>query len=772
MSKVPQKHQTTRNKHKSKTAVRGPLSSGGTPAIGSGEKLERSDSKLSETTVKTTSKASMVARAFDRHVRPFIDLVDSLRSLGLDQDIDLPSVVVIGDQSSGKSSVLEAISGVQLPRGTGIVTRCALELRMQKMKVNPLSSRASLVEEGDIWKARLSKCGPDVPNGSAVEDIAASTNVGEAVSRAQDDLAGKGKNICVEDHILLEVVSPYVPDLTLIDLPGIARVAGEGQAEDIEEQTKGLIRKHIKKGETIILCVIPCNVDIATTEALKLAREFDPDGERTLGVMTKPDLVDRGAEKNIVEIATNQTGFKLRLGFTVVKCRGQKDINDGMTLKDSLKTEERFFKTHEHFQSLFHDGQTGIERLARKLTGQLVTQIKRSLPEIIRRVNDMHLSLGKKLHRLGEPVPANKRMHLITLLNDFGDVVKDSAKGSYGGDLNDEDKVYATAHRLFTRFLAKIRQTEPGLNDEQGYTKHIEAKIRSSRGQELPGFPSFGVFKSFAINFVQKIKKPAEDLVEDVHRKVLKIVFSLADNRFDRFPDLLERVRDKVSNYLGDQKKRALEDIKTTFEKECWVFTQDANFSGLLHQLQDEMSEENPQTTLAHATPANNLAAARPIRSPMVKLVRAARVLCGEDSHALDASDLFTKLQQYSKVVQARLGDFIPMTVYYYLVTCFTQDVTTKLQYELTNDPSRPIEITSSEESSSEEEEEQEGKDSWLPPEKLLRESEELEDGRKMISNKLERVKKAERRLNRFSNEGKKQTLEVTQEEEKPDEYS
>eukprot|EP00118_Oscarella_pearsei_P021261 m.238014 g.238014 ORF g.238014 m.238014 type:complete len:147 (+) comp40153_c0_seq25:1486-1926(+) len=117
---------------------------------------------------------------------------------------------------------------------------------------------------------------------------------------------------------------------------------------------------------------------------------------------------------------------------------------------------------------------------------------------------------------------------------------------------------------MFARQLLMVR---PGLNDEQGYTKHIEAKIRSSRGQELPGFPSFGVFKSFAINFVQKIKKPAEDLVEDVHRKVLKIVFSLADNRFDRFPDLLERVRDKVSNYLGDQKKRALEDIKTTFQK-------------------------------------------------------------------------------------------------------------------------------------------------------------------------------------------------------------
>eukprot|EP00118_Oscarella_pearsei_P021265 m.238127 g.238127 ORF g.238127 m.238127 type:complete len:164 (+) comp40153_c0_seq60:298-789(+) len=146
----------------------------------------------------------------------------------------------------------------------------------------------------------------------------------------------------------------------------------------------------------------------------------------------------------------------------------------------------------------------------------------------------------------------------------------------------------------------------PSLHNKWKYTEDIKAKIRNSRGEELPGFPSFGVFKSFAINFVQKIKKPAEDLVEDVHRKVLKIVFSLADNRFDRFPDLLERVRDKVSDYLADQKKRASEDIETTFEKECWVFTQDANFSGLLNQVQEEILEENAKTTLANATPTNH----------------------------------------------------------------------------------------------------------------------------------------------------------------------
>ena len=291
-------------------------------------------------------KEAHMSRQFDRQVRPYIDLIDSLRSLGLDEDISLPSVVVIGDQSTGKSSVLEAISGVQLPRGTGIVTRCALELRMKKMKIKEPRAEAQ-DNEHDPWKAILRYREAGEKTRGEVQVLEKPEDVGRAVEEAQNKLAGEGRDICTDTTILLDVESLHVPDLTLIDLPGIARVAGEGQALDIGKQTKQLIRKHIKRNETIILCVIPCNVDIATTEALQMAREFDPEGIRTLGVMTKPDLVDRGAEKGIVDTAQNQTAFKLKLGFTVVKCRGQSDIVNAVTLQDALDAEKKFFKSHE-----------------------------------------------------------------------------------------------------------------------------------------------------------------------------------------------------------------------------------------------------------------------------------------------------------------------------------------------------------------------------------------------------------------------------------------
>ncbi|CDQ61182.1 unnamed protein product [Oncorhynchus mykiss] len=200
---------------------------------------------------------------YEEKVRPCIDLIDSLRSLGVEKDLALPAIAVIGDQSSGKSSVLEALSGVALPRGSGIVTRCPLELKMKRKK------------EGEEWHGKISYQDHE-------EEIEDPSDVEKKIREAQDEMAGVGVGIS-DDLISLEIGSPDVPDLTLIDLPGIARVAVKGQPENIGEQIKRLIQKFIMKQETISLVVVPCNVDIATTEALKMAQEVDPEGERTLG---------------------------------------------------------------------------------------------------------------------------------------------------------------------------------------------------------------------------------------------------------------------------------------------------------------------------------------------------------------------------------------------------------------------------------------------------------------------------------------------------------
>uniref|UniRef100_A0A4W4FKC2 Dynamin GTPase domain-containing protein n=1 Tax=Electrophorus electricus TaxID=8005 RepID=A0A4W4FKC2_ELEEL len=139
---------------------------------------------------------------------------------------------------------------------------------------------------------------------------------------AQNMLAGEEVGIC-DDLITLEIMAPDVCDLTLIDLPGIARV---------------LVK------ETINLVVIACNVDISTTEALRMPQDVDPGGKSTLG---KPNLIDKGTEKNILDIARNDV-IPLRKGYIVVKCHGQKQINKGMSVVDSMKEERDFFNCHKY----------------------------------------------------------------------------------------------------------------------------------------------------------------------------------------------------------------------------------------------------------------------------------------------------------------------------------------------------------------------------------------------------------------------------------------
>uniref|UniRef100_UPI0014464476 interferon-induced GTP-binding protein Mx-like n=1 Tax=Epinephelus lanceolatus TaxID=310571 RepID=UPI0014464476 len=213
---------------------------------------------------------------FEEKVRPCIDLIDRIRSLGVEEYFVLPTVAVIGDQSSGKSSVLEALSGVALPRGSGVVTRCPLELKMKRKN------------EGEGWSGKISyqTCEADIEDSEAesilTEDsikIEDPEDVEEMIREAQDKLAGDGLGIS-NDLISMEITSSDAPDLMLIDLPGISRVALQGQDENIGDQIKQLIHKYITRQETIILVVVPCNVDIATTEGLKMAQEVDPDGER------------------------------------------------------------------------------------------------------------------------------------------------------------------------------------------------------------------------------------------------------------------------------------------------------------------------------------------------------------------------------------------------------------------------------------------------------------------------------------------------------------
>jgi len=293
------------------------------------------------------------------HLQDFIKLGDSLRDLGIESEISLPRICVIGTQSAGKSSLLESIVGYDfLPRGEGVVTRMPLELRLVRLPV----------QSGEEPKPYAKFKGET----ETIEDLSL---LRDLIEKKQEQI-GDGKQI-IDKPIVLIIYSPFVPDLSLVDLPGITRVPIGNQPKNIEEITKDISRRYIKDERTIILCVTPASVDLTTSDSIQMAQQFDPTGSRTLGVITKIDLMDRGTDAmNILE----NKAIPLKHGYIAVKNRSQEDINKKMSVKIALEKEEEWFAGHEKYSHVLD--RCGSKRLAERLSQLLYQHILNNLPNI------------------------------------------------------------------------------------------------------------------------------------------------------------------------------------------------------------------------------------------------------------------------------------------------------------------------------------------------------------------------------------------------------
>uniref|UniRef100_A0A4W6D541 Interferon-induced GTP-binding protein Mx n=1 Tax=Lates calcarifer TaxID=8187 RepID=A0A4W6D541_LATCA len=544
---------------------------------------------------------------YEEKVRPCIDLIDSLRSLGVEEDLDLPAIAVIGDQSSGKSSVLEALSGVALPRGSGIVTRCPLEMKMKRKK------------EGEEWYGKISYQDHE-------EEIDIPADVEKKIEEAQDEMAGVGVGIS-DDLISLEIASPDVPDLTLIDLPGIARVAVKGQPENIGDQIKRLIQKFIRKQKTISLVVVPCNVDIATTEALKMAQEVDPDGERTLGILTKPDLVDKGTEEKVVDIVHNE-------------CRGQKEITEKVSLIEAVEREKAFFQDHVHFHTLYNDGHATVSKLAEKLTLELVHHIERSLPRLEEQIEEKLAQTQAEMEKYGNgpPTDAAERLKVTAF-------TQDAINLAAGEELKCGDKlnVFSTLRREFGRW--NIHLDHSGQNFKKRIDREVEEYEEKYRGRELPGFINYKTFEVMVKEQIKQLEEPAVQKLKDIGDAVRKAFIQLARCNFIGFPNLMKTAKAKIEAIKQEKESTTESMLRTQFKMEMMVYSQDRTYSSSLNDRKREEEEmKASKESILTASPQLNL-----------------------------------HLKSYYKIASQRLADQIPMVIRYQML----QESAVQLQREM-----------------------------------------------------------------------------------------
>ncbi|KAM9447840.1 interferon-induced GTP-binding protein Mx2-like [Salvelinus alpinus] len=562
-----------------------------------------------------------------KKVRPFIDLIDDMRSIGIDKELQLPAIAVVGDQSSGKSSVLETLSGVALPRGTGIVTRCPLLLK--------------------LCNDRTVKWDAVITYGEKVILFDEPSEVVRYVEQAQNALAGKGVGIC-EDLITLKITSSTVCDLSLIDLPGITRVAVKGQPDDIGVQINNLIMKFIKNKRTIILVVVPCNVDIATTEALKMAQEVDPEGTRTLAILTKPDLIDPGEEKNVLEIVQNRV-MDLNMGYVIVKCRGQKKIDENMSITDAIKEELEFFKNHEQFRSLLREEKATTKCLATKLSNALVKHIKKSLPQMSENIKE---KLGEVKHLLsqiegGPPKePAEKRKFLIQVITDFNEQITQLSQG----DIIIKENLFELMRNEFTAWMECLKNAKSHYHEVVQHL--VDEYDQKHRGSELPGFSNYRVFQHVVQKLVSKLKKPAMMTLQTIREMVQEEFDHLSKEIFKNYPYLQDVSKKKIETIQEQQSNIVKARIVEQFEMEMQVYTQDEIFNK--HILEEETANCSD------------------LSDEDISDEDETHVL--EKGEKAEGSDHDTRskypglLKAYYEIVVQRLADQVPMLIRYFIL--------------------------------------------------------------------------------------------------------
>ncbi|KFV04279.1 Dynamin-1-like, partial [Tauraco erythrolophus] len=439
-------------------------------------------------------------------------------------------------QSSGKSSVLESLVGRDLlPRGTGVVTRRPLILQL--VHVSPEDGRKTSGDENEIdaeeWGKFLHT------KNKIYTDF---DEIRQEIENETERISGNNKGISPEP-IHLKIFSSNVVNLTLVDLPGMTKVPVGDQPKDIELQIRELILQFISNPNSIILAVTAANTDMATSEALKIAREVDPDGRRTLAVITKLDLMDAGTDA--MDVLMGRV-IPVKLGIIGVVNRSQLDINNKKSVADSIRDEYGFLQ--KKYPSLAN--RNGTKYLARTLNRLLMHHIRDCLPELKTRINVLAAQYQSLLNSYGEPVE-DKSATLLQLITKFAteycNTIEGTAKYIETSELCGGARICYIFHETFGRTLESVDPLG-GLN-----TIDILTAIRNATGPRPALFVPEVSFELLVKRQIKRLEEPSLRCVELVHEEMQRIIqhcSNYSTQELLRFPKLHDAIVEVVTCLL------------------------------------------------------------------------------------------------------------------------------------------------------------------------------------------------------------------------------
>lgn len=484
--------------------------------------------------------------------RVLFDIIDKLRSHGIGQVVDLPEIIVCGDQSAGKSSVLEAISGHPFPTRDGLCTRFVTELvlrwdHVDKFKVSIKPGPERTAEDA----ARLREfCDTLAPN----------TPLDEVIEAAKDETGlGTSKRFST-DVLRVEISGPDQAHLTMVDLPGLFRAGSSQQSVEDVKTVGNMVRKAMSRPRSVILAVVSASNEFNNQEVTELARKMDPQRVRTLGLITKPDKLEEGSEseRNYLNLVRNQD-VVLELGWHVLRNQGHRELNskNGVPSRDEV---EREFFSQGAWRSV-DSSSLGVAALRKRLSAVLWKQIMHHLPSLREDMEERIRECEETLFKLGESrdtVPKQRR-YLLGVSQRFCQLMTAAMEGNYSGAFfgdaySDEGyskrirAVVQTSLRDFRDTMIRDGKTEdvvecavPSVEGDSqpaksrstprpDYIERVIELMDRSKGRELPGTFNPIIVQDLFKEQCQPWKTIVRDTTDSVVAAVTTTAMSILDH--------------------------------------------------------------------------------------------------------------------------------------------------------------------------------------------------------------------------------------------------
>ncbi|KAJ3104555.1 hypothetical protein HDU97_009067 [Phlyctochytrium planicorne] len=605
------------------------------------------------TTASMSPSVFLKTSAFGDRARRLIQLVNTMRDAGAHMDLDLPTVVVCGNQSVGKSSLVEALCGIVLPRAEGTCTRSVTEVRMVE-GVDASSSTVEALEKKTEWRCSVKLRMEFDSTGVAlkgpkeimfVEEIKNPDDVELAVRRAQKallnpssdplkyltavfddrtiaarDNEAKSNELKFTKNVVCVDIRGAGVNLTLIDLPGIIRSVDRKEDVAFIEMIQDLVKKYISNDRAIIVGTITCKDEIDNQAIVHMAKDVDPIGVRTIGVLTKPDTIEAGTHDRWLQILLGHS-YTLKLGYWMVKNPSKADLDRKIGFDEARAKEETFFASHSPWSALRHQvDRFGVDSLRREMSRQLTLLTDASLPDMKMRTEEVMQATSLELTKMPPPLSDNSRIELLQMIRHFSTILNynlsahQDFKGFYqrirshfeqfrraiyttrptftldrkhistnqsvpSGSLT--SSVSSAISSVWSTISSDDKKKDGGKSAPSGPSKsqHIPAQedgastdlnrpmtlsdvrkiIEQQKGRELQGYSPYGAFTYIVSGFQDEWNKYAVACLSNISHELHTLIQKLTEDVFGRFVNLHGQVRFVIQVYQTELYRHTLE---------------------------------------------------------------------------------------------------------------------------------------------------------------------------------------------------------------------